>query len=190
MQVCEQLILKADTVSNVSQTTVQQLGPNLGGQQSSTDAPNVPKVLPCNTVLSQTPQTSNLNTNVQAAPVLSSVNTNSGNALARSATAPAATAGSGPVGPATAGTPPSEVIALPSWASTTANAVTARLNSTAPFDIEGRYLVKPAFLKVLRAVEGVNQSQVVFPYREVFIHIDRFCSLFCCPHYRFNITTG
>ena len=60
-----------------------------------------------------------------------------------------------------------ETVMLPSWASNTANAVTARQASAAPFNIEGRYVVKPAFLKVLREVEGVNQAQVVFPYREV-----------------------
>jgi hypothetical protein len=58
-------------------------------------------------------------------------------------------------------------LALPSWASTTANAVTARLNMTTPFNFEDRYLAKPDFLKVLHAVEGVDQSQVVFQYKEV-----------------------
>ena len=37
------------------------------------------------------------------------------------------------------------------------------------FDIEGRYWVKPLFLKVLRQVRGVNPTQVVFSYREVTI---------------------
>jgi hypothetical protein len=45
----------------------------------------------------------------------------------------------------------------------------ARLSPTGAFDIEGRYWVKPDFLKVLRAVEGVSQTQVVFPYREVIV---------------------
>ena len=93
------------------------------------------------------------------------------NRLTRSATVPATAA----VAPGAAAAPtalvPSEPIILPSWASNTANAVAARQASVAPFNIEGRYVVKPAFLKVLRAVEGVNQAQVVFPYREVSIHI-------------------
>ena len=41
----------------------------------------------------------------------------------------------------------------------------------AKFDIEGRYWVKPLFLKVLRQVRGVNPTQVVFSYREVNIMI-------------------
>ena len=40
------------------------------------------------------------------------------------------------------------------------------------FDIEGRYWVKPDFLKVLRQVEGVNPTQVVFFYREVIMFSD------------------
>ena len=36
-----------------------------------------------------------------------------------------------------------------------------------PFNVEGMYFVKPAFLMVLRSVEGVSKTQVVFPYREV-----------------------
>ena len=39
--------------------------------------------------------------------------------------------------------------------------------SWVPFNVEGRYFVKPAFLRVLRAVERVRQTQVVFPYKEV-----------------------
>ena len=35
------------------------------------------------------------------------------------------------------------------------------------FDIEGRYYVKPLFVKVLRKVYGVNPTQVIFTYREV-----------------------
>ena len=38
------------------------------------------------------------------------------------------------------------------------------------FDIEGRYWVKPHFLKVLRLVKEVNPTQVVFTYREVNIY--------------------
>ena len=40
------------------------------------------------------------------------------------------------------------------------------------FDIEGRYWVKPLFLKVLRQVRGVNPTQVVFSYREVNIFLN------------------
>ena len=115
----------------------------------------------------------NISTPAQTTNLITQALTNNGvssdqSSLTRAATAPAvapapsanaAVQRSGPVAP--------EPIILPSWASSTANAVTARQNSIAPFNIEGRYLVKPAFLKVLRAVEGVNQSQVVFPYREV-----------------------
>ena len=39
--------------------------------------------------------------------------------------------------------------------------------NSSKFDIEGRYWVKPLFLKVLRKVNGVNPTQVVFSYREV-----------------------
>ena len=60
------------------------------------------------------------------------------------------------------------LIIQPSWASNSANAiVAARLAAVTAFNIEGRYVVKPAFLTVLRAVEGVDQAQIVFPYREV-----------------------
>lgn len=58
---------------------------------------------------------------------------------------------------------------LPAWAQRSANAVVARnhTNNAAPFNIEGSYKVKPAFLKVLRTVDGVDQTQTIFPYREV-----------------------
>lgn len=72
--------------------------------------------------------------------------------------------------PATAsGAPGAAVLIIqPSWASNSANAiVAARLAAVTAFNIEGRYVVKPAFLTVLRAVEGVDQAQIVFPYREV-----------------------
>ena len=42
--------------------------------------------------------------------------------------------------------------------------------NSSKFDIEGRYWVKPLFLKVLRKVNGVNPTQVVFSYREVNIN--------------------
>ena len=42
--------------------------------------------------------------------------------------------------------------------------------NSSKFDIEGRYWVKPLFLKVLRKVNGVNPTQVVFSYREVIIN--------------------
>ena len=65
-------------------------------------------------------------------------------------------------------------IILPNWADPCAIAVLARKSAQAKFDVEARYSVKPAFLKVLRAVEGVNQTQVVFPYREV---MNTFCTI-------------
>ena len=49
--------------------------------------------------------------------------------------------------------------------------------NSSKFDIEGRYWVKPLFLKVLRKVNGVNPTQVVFSYREVNIDF--------LIHYRF-----
>jgi len=61
----------------------------------------------------------------------------------------------------------SDLPLLPSWASPFANAVLARQHVTLPFNIEGRYTVKPAFLRVLRTLDGVNRRQTVFPYREV-----------------------
>jgi len=44
----------------------------------------------------------------------------------------------------------------------------------AKFDIEGRYWVKPLFLKVLRQVRGVNPTQVVFSYREVTSYLSQY----------------
>merc|ERR1711962_1447062 len=44
----------------------------------------------------------------------------------------------------------------------------------AKFDIEGRYWVKPLFLKVLRQVRGVNPTQVVFSYREVASYLSQY----------------
>ena len=43
--------------------------------------------------------------------------------------------------------------------------------NSSKFDIEGRYWVKPLFLKVLRKVSGVSPTQVVFSYREVNMNI-------------------
>lgn len=57
-------------------------------------------------------------------------------------------------------------IILPSWSSS-ANNVIARNNSTTQFDIEADYVVKYNFLKVLRAVEGVDQNKIIFSYRDV-----------------------
>ena len=56
---------------------------------------------------------------------------------------------------------------LPSWASSSANAVIARVNACNNFDIEGKYKVKPEFLKLLHSVKGVNPNQTVFHYREI-----------------------
>jgi Zinc finger, C3HC4 type (RING finger)/SWIB/MDM2 domain len=64
--------------------------------------------------------------------------------------------------------------ALPSWASISANAVVARMNALPDFDIEGMYCIKPEFLKVLRKVEGVNQEQTVFYYKEVTSILSRY----------------
>ncbi len=98
------------------------------------------------------------------------------NGLTRCLTAPPATtaAESARVAGAPVATSASQDNVLPSWASNTANAVMARLNTNpnTPFDIEGKYWVKPAFLKVLRLVDGVNQSQLIFPYREVIFRTD------------------
>ena len=57
---------------------------------------------------------------------------------------------------------------LPMWASKTANAVVARAHKLQTvFDIESSYYVKPAFLKVLRMVEGVDQTQIIFKYKDI-----------------------
>jgi len=62
----------------------------------------------------------------------------------------------------------SQPIILPSWALPTTNCVFTKLNtSTTPFDTEAHYVVKPAFLKVIRTVPDVNQEQTVFHYKEV-----------------------
>jgi len=147
--VCKQfhpiLIESDDSKSN---TTLSQ-SEHLGGQSqhnSSLPVPSAPIL------------THNLNQNLVHA-----------NELSRCLTAPPATsaAESARLAGAPAAVQASQDHILPSWASNTANAVTARLNTNPAFDIEGRYWVKPAFLKVLRLVEGVNKSQLIFPYREV-----------------------
>jgi len=46
--------------------------------------------------------------------------------------------------------------------------------NSSKFDIEGRYWVKPLFLKVLRKVNGVNPTQVVFSYREVTSYLSQY----------------
>jgi hypothetical protein len=152
-QVCKQFhpILPTETVpnSNGSSSVAPLLqSQHLGGQSLNLVQPNVTQQI-SRQVITNNPaptQTSNLN------PVQAPVGVPT---LTRCVTAPA-------VAPVS-----QEPVVLPSWASNTANAVAARLNPALPFDIEGRYWVKPAFLKVLRLVEGVNQSQLVFPYREV-----------------------
>merc|ERR1711976_933955 len=48
------------------------------------------------------------------------------------------------------------------------------MGNGAKFDIEGRYWVKPLFLKVLRQVRGVNPTQVVFSYREVTSYLSQY----------------
>jgi hypothetical protein len=55
------------------------------------------------------------------------------------------------------------------WAKKTAIVIVAANNAAAnyPFDINGLYRVKAAFLKVLQKVEGVSQTQIVFPYTEI-----------------------
>lgn len=57
--------------------------------------------------------------------------------------------------------------ALPTWASATANAVIAQANACSNFNVEGKYTVKPEFLKVLKSVDGVDPNQTVFHYREI-----------------------
>jgi hypothetical protein len=76
------------------------------------------------------------------------------------------------LGDATSAAPPAlpvPVVILPSWASPSSNAVVARTSQTRVFDTEGSYWVKPDFLRVLRAVEGVHPTKLVFRYREVTI---------------------
>jgi Zinc finger, C3HC4 type (RING finger)/SWIB/MDM2 domain len=63
---------------------------------------------------------------------------------------------------------------LPSWASTSANAVVARMNALPDFDTEGMYCIKPEFLKVIRKVEGVNQEQTIFYYKEITSILSRY----------------
>jgi hypothetical protein len=46
--------------------------------------------------------------------------------------------------------------------------------NSSKFDIEGRYWVKPLFLKVLRKVNGVDQTQVVFSYRDVTLYLSKY----------------
>jgi hypothetical protein len=154
-QVCKQFhpVLRAETVSSLTTngSTSASLPPSqhLGGQSPNLSNQNASSLQNQNKVNSNNPvptSTTNLNPDHST-----------GNRLTRCATAPAASQVT------------QEPLVLPSWASNTANAVMARLNPTGAFDIEGRYWVKPDFLKVLRAVEGVSQTQVVFPYREVII---------------------
>lgn len=139
-------LVSTQTSSNIQGSNIQHPNALSFSGNGNISSPNqIPNMNPTQTL------SNNLSTNqsgqIRTAAV--SVNSNTANVAV----------GRVPIAP--------EPIILPSWASNTANAVIARRNSTNPFDIEGRYLVKPAFLKVLRAVEGVNQSQVVFPYREV-----------------------
>ena len=44
-----------------------------------------------------------------------------------------------------------------------------------PFDKEGHYLVKPPFLAVLCTVEGVDQLQEIFPFREITLLLSARC---------------
>ena len=60
-----------------------------------------------------------------------------------------------------------ETFHLPSWGSPSANAVIARVSMNQDFDVEGKYLVKPEFLKVLHSIKGVNPEQRVFQYTEL-----------------------
>ena len=92
-----------------------------------------------------------------------------------------------PVAPSNRNLQIQEPLVLPSWASNTANVVVARLNSTPIFDIEGKYWVKPDFLKVLRQVEGANQTQVVFQYREVNQNILLNITRQYFSHFQFSI---
>jgi hypothetical protein len=154
-QVCKQFhpVLRAETVSslttNGSTPTILPPFQHLGAQSPNLSNQYASSIQNQNKVNSNNPgPTPTKNPNPDHSTE---------NRLTRCATAPAASQ----VTP--------DPMVLPPWASNTANAVMARLNPTEAFDIEGRYWVKPDFLKVLREVEGVSQTQVVFPYREVII---------------------
>ena len=156
-QVCKQFhpVLRAETVSSLTTngSTSASLPPlqHLGAQSPNLSNQNASSIQNQNKVNSNNP--------VQPTPTTNpNPDHSTENRLTRCATAPGASQ-----------VTPELIMVLPSWASNTANAVMARLSPTGAFDIEGRYWVKPDFLKVLRAVEGVSQTQVVFPYREVII---------------------
>lgn len=44
----------------------------------------------------------------------------------------------------------------------------------ARFDVTGRYYIKPNFLRVLRMVEGVDQTKVVFEYKEITKYLSQY----------------
>ncbi len=56
---------------------------------------------------------------------------------------------------------------------TRADMTISKANSS-EFDIEGRYWVKPLFLKVLRKVTGVDQTQIAFSYRDVTLYLSKY----------------
>ena len=42
------------------------------------------------------------------------------------------------------------------------------------FDINGRFYVKPHFLRVLRMVKGVDKTQIIFSYKEVTSYLSQY----------------
>ena len=50
------------------------------------------------------------------------------------------------------------------------------------FDVNGRFYVKPHFLRVLRKVAGVDKSQILFTYKEVTSYLSQYyyyCQVTC-----------
>ena len=42
-----------------------------------------------------------------------------------------------------------------------------QLSRDVPLSLEGNFLVKPAFLQIIRKVNGVDPKKVIFTYKEV-----------------------
>lgn len=73
-----------------------------------------------------------------------------------------------PASTSTAAIPLSSTNILPIWGSMSANVVVAiQKVSAQSFDIEGFYTLTPAFLDVIRSIDGVPQDKTVFHYREL-----------------------
>ena len=58
-----------------------------------------------------------------------------------------------------------EPLPRPSWASSFPSSVPP--STSVSFDVESKFWLKPDFLRVIRSVEGVDQKQLVFRYKEV-----------------------